>query len=62
MEENPKCPKCGSDQTIPILYGLPISGEAEKRGEVILGGCLLVNGSPIWHCKKCHNRWGEFKC
>jgi len=63
MKKNPKCPKCGADETIPIIYGLPTPDMGEKyaRGEVILGGCMVTDGIPIWHCKGCKNEWGEFK-
>jgi hypothetical protein len=50
------CPKCNSDEEFtPILYGYP-SKEGEemaKRGELLLGGCLFDESSPMHKCKKC---------
>ena len=42
------CPKCRSDRTAPILYGYPSheAFEAEERGELILGGCEMIDGMP----------------
>ena len=59
MEENPKCPNCGGDETIPIIYGLPLPsmGEKERRGEVLLGGCIVSGNDPEWYCKVCKNRF-----
>ncbi|MCL5035852.1 MAG: hypothetical protein M1269_01930 [Chloroflexi bacterium] len=59
-KEKPACPKCGSKEVIPILYGY-LSKEAwemEDAGEVEFGGLDLDNdNNPGWHCKKCGNRW-----
>jgi len=57
--KKPKCPNCGSKNVIPIVYGLPEheAFEREKRGEIILGGCLIDFDSPNWHCKDCGFEW-----
>ena len=49
-----KCPKCHKELT-EIIYGLPGNAlfEAERRGEVLLGGCVLYEGRPQWYCKRC---------
>jgi hypothetical protein len=49
------CPKCQSDNIIPIVYGLPSSeaGDDEKKGLIRLGGCDIDESSPQWHCKNC---------
>ncbi|MCX7720652.1 MAG: hypothetical protein N2Z64_05145 [Dictyoglomus thermophilum] len=54
-----KCPKCGSKNVIPIIYGYPTSEafEKEKRGEIILGGCVIEYDSPNWYCKECGYKW-----
>jgi len=55
----PKCPKCGSRDNVPILYGLPI-GEAfeqEKAGKIKLGGCLVSPENPNRYCRNCGNEW-----
>ena len=56
----PACPNCGSERVTPIVYGLPsVQGmEAAKRGEVVLGGCMVYDLSPRWFCQACHRRFG----
>ena len=59
MKKLKKCPKCKSQEVIPIIYGLPGLDLAEKEsnGEVKLGGCLVIEGNPEWHCKNCGYEW-----
>lgn len=56
------CPKCGSKDTVKILYGYP-SGEGimlEAAGKVKLGGCLIdIEYSPEYHCNNCENQWDK---
>ncbi len=53
------CPECGSEDVIPIAYGKPGAelAEAAERGEVFLGGCMISEDSPNWHCKACGAQW-----
>jgi len=62
MEKNSKCPKCGSTNIVPIVYGMPSYELLEKEGmsEVLLGGCIVNDFSPSWHCKDCQNYWGKY--
>ena len=49
------CPKCGSRDVVPILYGLPgpeTMAEAE-RGEIVLGGCVITGRDPRKRCMAC---------
>ena len=50
-----KCPKCGSEEIIPIVYGYPTKElfDQSKKGEVIIGGCCIVGEVPNRHCKNC---------
>lgn len=61
-----RCPRCGSTDTVPILYGMPAMDEGlEKKiesGKIRLGGCCVtdadVNGKhmiidPQRHCNGC---------
>ena len=59
--ETPKCPSCGSSKVVPIVYGMPGSelAEACERGEVELGGCVIGDCDPEWHCKRCGHQWGD---
>jgi len=50
------CTRCGSTDVIPIVYGMPDFdlAEAEQRGEVILGGCIVILGEdPQGRCRRC---------
>jgi hypothetical protein len=51
----PPCPGCGSTDAVRIVYGYPDFelGEAERRGEVVLGGCLVGPESPDYECRGC---------
>ncbi len=59
--EAPPCPKCGSRRTRPIVYGYPSWElfQAEERGEVTLGGCVITGDDPMWYCPDCDHRWGR---
>jgi hypothetical protein len=48
------CPRCGERGVVEIIYGLVMPGTS--HGYVILGGCVEVEGSPHWLCKKCDAR------
>lgn len=52
-----KCPRCGWREEVPILKGLPTvdAWEAEKRGELEIGGC--EPGDERWACLSCRHRW-----
>ncbi len=54
-----KCPKCNSDKVVPILYGYPSGDMVEKlsRGEIEIGGCIVMPDNPKWHCNNCENEW-----
>ena len=55
----PTCPKCGSTNSIPIVYGKPSNEGLEKarRGEIVLGGCIITPNCPKHQCKECGNRY-----
>jgi len=51
----PRCPVCGAAM-VPIEYGMPgpEMQEASERGEIILGGCCIIEGAmPEWGCRAC---------
>jgi hypothetical protein len=52
----PPCPSCGSTDAVSIAYGYPSweMAEAEIRGEVVLGGCMVGPESPDYECRDCH--------
>ncbi len=51
----PACTMCGSMDTIPIVYGYPGPEmmEEAQRGEVILGGCCVIEDQPNQECRAC---------
>lgn len=53
------CPGCGGTGSVPILFGMPAraSFEAAKRGELVLGGCVVSDGAPTRACPDCGHRW-----
>jgi hypothetical protein len=53
------CPRCGSRDVVPILYGYPPDEwfEAAERGELIIGGCEIEPETK--HCASCGNKWNS---
>jgi hypothetical protein len=53
------CPQCGTMNIVRIVYGMvgPEMGDAEKRGEVKLGGCCITDNDPTHYCKDCEHRF-----
>ena len=59
MSRPKQCPECGSNDVIPIQYGIP-GPEMFKEweaGKIELGGCVITGDDPNWYCKKCGHRW-----
>lgn len=57
------CPKCGSKNIIPIMYGYPApeAFEESEKGNIKLGGCVIesVDGYTVdRYCKDCEQEWG----
>lgn len=50
-----RCPRCGSAEAVPILYGMPTGDafEAAERGEIALGGCVVGEEAPELLCRGC---------
>ncbi|MBM3896853.1 MAG: hypothetical protein FJ360_03860 [Thaumarchaeota archaeon] len=55
------CTKCGSKNTVRIVYGYPSEETlaAAKNGKLVLGGCIVGSNDPVWHCNECQNNWGR---
>jgi predicted RNA-binding Zn-ribbon protein involved in translation (DUF1610 family) len=50
------CPHCGKPlKLVAILYGYPApeAWEAELRGELAIGGCLVGDNDPEFACSNC---------
>ena len=55
------CPKCGSKNSVKIVYGMPnyeLFLEAEA-GKLKLGGCVISMGDPEYFCKDCGHEWNR---
>ena len=59
MKNKPKqYPKCKSERIAEIQYGLPhFTTELERQIEI--GGCIISDDSPQWHCSTCEHKWGK---
>ena len=57
--QTPNCPSCKSDNVAAIAFGYPgpEMSEAASRGEIVLGGCIVNDDDPEWHCKDCKHNW-----
>lgn len=54
-----RCPTCASPYVVPVVFGLP-SAEGQAcwdRGELDLGGCLVMGDEPDWRCRACGAEW-----
>ena len=50
------CPRCGAlAPMLPIVFGFPMADlfEAEQRGEIVLGGCVVDVEDPTHRCSAC---------
>lgn len=56
-----KCPRCGSKNSIRIIYGMPEIklAEMEATGKIKLGGCCIVDGNPEYFCRDCEYEWNR---
>jgi transcription elongation factor Elf1 len=51
-----KCPKCGAERVVNILYGMPTHEAFLKAqaGKLALGGCVSCDDDPEWWCLACN--------
>ena len=54
-----KCFTCGSLDVAKIIYGYPTveAFKEQEEGKIKLGGCLISEDSPQYHCNKCGEKW-----
>ncbi len=59
METPTTCPRCHSDEVLPIVYGMPGPELVEESiaGRVALGGCMVWPEAPEWRCVACDHEW-----
>jgi hypothetical protein len=55
------CPGCGRDDSVPLLWGLPDveTMRLAERGQVALGGCMVMGEDPAFACRSCGLEWGR---
>jgi hypothetical protein len=60
MSKRMICPRCGSNNAVKIIYGLPSVEALEDAdmGEFVLGGCCIPENAPTTFCKTCEYEWG----
>ena len=54
-----ECPKCNSEKIAEILYGMPdyeVIKDKLKSRELVLGGCVMEVGAPVWQCTNCNKK------
>lgn len=54
-----KCFTCGSLDVAKIIYGYPTTEafKEQEEGKIKLGGCVISEDSPQYHCNKCGESW-----
>ena len=59
MDDAGRCPRCHSDEVVPVVYGMPSAElvEESRAGRVALGGCTIWPDSPEWRCVACGHEW-----
>ena len=57
MNKSSKCPNCGEQQLVPIVYGFPsdLTMQLLQKGVVELGGCIISGDDPSFRCQSCHH-------
>ncbi|CCG04353.1 Conserved protein of unknown function [Blastococcus saxobsidens DD2] len=56
------CPECGKEDSVPVVYGMPVGDDFEQaeRGVVALGGCVMMPGETAdFVCRSCGLEWGS---
>ena len=56
----PKCPNC-DNKMVEIVYGMPVGDTIDKakKGEVFLGGCIVEDFQPKYHCNTCRRSYSK---
>jgi hypothetical protein len=55
VSESTECPNCQSKNIVPIAYGMPgpEMWASYERGEIKLGGCVVLTPCAEWYCRAC---------
>jgi hypothetical protein len=62
VKNEKRCPRCGSQHVVRIVYGYPSREmfEEAREGRIALGGCFLSPDSPDYTCDACGHEWRLF--
>ena len=56
--ERGTCPRCGSEQVVHVLFGMPAPGASEQAPEwVEFGGCVVWPDARDRRCQRCDHAW-----
>ena len=57
VNKSSRCPNCGEQQLVPIVYGYPgdFLMQLSLQGTVELGGCIVSADDPSFRCRHCHH-------
>lgn len=57
------CPYCGATKTAKIVYGMPAMSpklmDLMDKGEIVLGGCSIIDGTPEYRCNECNKEFSS---
>lgn len=58
-----RCPSCSSLNIGKWEFGMapPVANEEIKNGHVHLGGCIVYEDAPRYHCNDCNYNWGSWR-
>lgn len=60
MESPPtRCPHCGSERVVPVIYGLDKREREALRGGPVAVGDVIGDEAKVWECGDCYHRWGR---
>jgi len=63
LERPNPCPACGSPESATLLYGQPALTDELKTAmelkKVVLAGCPVYEGAPLWLCPGCGTGHGK---
>lgn len=56
-----QCPKCGSKNSVRVVYGLPgyQTQMKQEEGKIKQGDYCMIDGQPEYFCKDCENKWNR---
>lgn len=52
------CARCGLDEVVPVVWGMPVLDEEVARQDVIYAGCALPPEPWAAQCRSCHATFG----